>query len=206
MRWPLVTVVLLAWGLSGSTAQAQSQAQAPSKKQLPRAAPRTAPVQLPAGAVRPHQHPAAMQVDREALYAALVEARERAERDAAARAQAERAEARDAAAREWEERRLAMGLTAKWGQGTDCDDRRADVHPNAPEVCDLVDNDCDGMVDEGQTFRMYLDADGDGHGDPAKPVDVCPFEQERAAAEGRWLVMVGNDCDDGDPDRWRGCP
>ena len=30
---------------------------------------------------------------------------------------------------------------------TDCDDKSASVHPKATEVCDLVDNDCDGAVD-----------------------------------------------------------
>jgi hypothetical protein len=29
----------------------------------------------------------------------------------------------------------------------DCDDRRPTVHPGAVEVCDLLDNDCDGSVD-----------------------------------------------------------
>jgi hypothetical protein len=31
----------------------------------------------------------------------------------------------------------------------DCDDTDPNVHPGAPEVCDLVDNDCNGQVDEG---------------------------------------------------------
>ena len=34
-------------------------------------------------------------------------------------------------------------------RGTDCDDTDPGVHSDAPEVCDTVDNDCDGEADEG---------------------------------------------------------
>ena len=30
----------------------------------------------------------------------------------------------------------------------DCDDENADVHPGAQEVCNLIDDDCDGLMDE----------------------------------------------------------
>ena len=29
----------------------------------------------------------------------------------------------------------------------DCDDSRSDVYPDAPEVCDEVDNNCNGIID-----------------------------------------------------------
>jgi hypothetical protein len=41
----------------------------------------------------------------------------------------------------------------------DCDDTNAAVHPNAAEVCDGLDNNCNCQVDEG----VSVDADGDGY-------------------------------------------
>jgi MYXO-CTERM domain-containing protein len=41
--------------------------------------------------------------------------------------------------------------------GPDCDDSNANVRPGAAETCNDVDDDCDGLVDEG------FDADGDGY-------------------------------------------
>ncbi|MBT5739980.1 hypothetical protein HOI26_02665 [Candidatus Woesearchaeota archaeon] len=46
-----------------------------------------------------------------------------------------------------------LDITDKDGDGVnvadDCDDNDADVNPSALEVCDEVDNDCNGEVDEG---------------------------------------------------------
>lgn len=91
-------------------------------------------------------------------------------------------------------------------QGDDCDDTRRIVNPGAADICDGRDNNCDGDVDEGQTLIFFLDADGDGHGSPENRVEACPYNQAAAATSGRWLVMVGNDCDDSNPDLWHDCP
>ena len=74
---------------------------------------------------------------------------------------------------------------------TDCDDTTAAAHPGAEEVCDEIDNDCDGDVDEEVTTTFWADADGDGHGDPALAEEAC--EAPTGYAE------VGDDCDDADP-------
>ncbi len=77
--------------------------------------------------------------------------------------------------------------------GEDCDDGDAAAYPGAPEVCDGVDDDCDGEVDEDAVDMgtWYTDADGDGYGDPDTAVEACE------APTG--TVDNGEDCDDGDP-------
>ena len=72
----------------------------------------------------------------------------------------------------------------------DCDDDDDDVGPDATEVCDGVDNDCDDDIDEGVGMVLYADADGDGFGDDASAMTVCE------AVVG--LIEMGGDCDDTD--------
>ena len=75
----------------------------------------------------------------------------------------------------------------------ECDDALATVNPDATEVCNLIDDDCDGTVDQGaadaQTF--YADSDGDGFTDPDAPILSC------AAPDG-YLAATAEDCDDTD--------
>ena len=70
----------------------------------------------------------------------------------------------------------------------DCDDTDPQAWPEAEELCDGVDQDCDGAVDEGVTFTVWVDADADGYGDEAQPVEVCGLEEGTAEVYG--------DCDD----------
>jgi hypothetical protein len=69
----------------------------------------------------------------------------------------------------------------------------------------LFDDNCDGNVDEGVLATFYLDADGDGHGDPSRSLMACPMQIGTADAGGALLMPLGNDCDDSNPDRWHGC-
>ncbi len=77
---------------------------------------------------------------------------------------------------------------------TDCDDADASVNPGAAEVCDEVDNDCDGDTDEDDALdaaSWYTDADIDGYGDYfGEPILACD------APSG--AVADNTDCDDSD--------
>ena len=83
--------------------------------------------------------------------------------------------------------------------GDDCDDTSAGVHPDAQEVCDDADTDedCNGLADDDDAgtdasgrSSFFADADGDGHGDAARPTAACDLPDGNAALD--------DDCDDAD--------
>ncbi len=69
----------------------------------------------------------------------------------------------------------------------DCNDADAADNPDADEVRDLRDNDCDGLVDESDTL-FYPDVDGDGFGNGNSPLKAVQAPDGYVAQDG--------DCDD----------
>lgn len=56
---------------------------------------------------------------------------------------------------------------------SDCAPLDAAIGKNAAEVCDGVDNNCDGQIDEGVSPTWYRDQDGDGLGDLKQAKQAC---------------------------------
>lgn len=71
----------------------------------------------------------------------------------------------------------------------DCDDNNAAINPDAQEICDGADNDCDGRTDVADGLVHYTDADHDGYG-TGDSVEGCPPDTNFSA--------VAGDCNDAD--------
>ncbi|MBK6930703.1 MAG: hypothetical protein IPH12_07435 [Saprospirales bacterium] len=55
----------------------------------------------------------------------------------------------------------------------DCDDQDAALNPGMAEVCDGLDNNCNGAVDDMPVYTYFADQDGDGYGDAGAALDTC---------------------------------
>jgi hypothetical protein len=81
--------------------------------------------------------------------------------------------------------------------GGDCEDDEYLINPDATEVCNDIDDDCDTYIDDDDDNLeadeiVYRDADGDGYGDPDTVRPACSVSAG--------FVTNDADCDDGDVD------
>ena len=82
----------------------------------------------------------------------------------------------------------------------DCDDNNNAVNPDADEICDGIDNNCDGTVDTDAIDQdvWYADADNDGFGDAGVSTMSC--------TQPLGYVNNDQDCDDTNNEVYPGAP
>jgi hypothetical protein len=79
-----------------------------------------------------------------------------------------------------------VGMVAN---NTDCNDANVNINPGITEICNLIDDDCDGTADDGvPVINYYSDLDGDTFGGTLI-TSTC------ASLTGNFVV-IGGDCDD----------
>jgi hypothetical protein len=78
----------------------------------------------------------------------------------------------------------------------DCNDSEPLAWTDGPEICDSVDNDCDGSTDPDDTsdcLTWYYDYDNDGYGLTSDNICSCD-----TAGRGNYVAADPADCDDND--------
>lgn len=88
--------------------------------------------------------------------------------------------------------RACEGTDGAVDNDDDCDDHDNGSYPDAPEICDAQDNDCDREIDEGVSLTVFVDSDADGYGDEADHGQAACNVSETTALE-------AGDCDDLEP-------
>jgi alpha-tubulin suppressor-like RCC1 family protein len=93
---------------------------------------------------------------------------------------------------------LVLACPGQVGYSTshdDCDDTHKDTYPDAAELCDGRDNDCNGKIDDNvRILSWYTDHDGDGFGDPQSSMVV-----QSCKRPGDKFAPSKDDCDDTNP-------
>ncbi len=111
-----------------------------------------------------------------------------------------------------------LGASVCTKAGADCNDGDANINPSAPEVCDLVDNNCNNKIDDQPTDgnAYYVDCDGDTYpATSSNAISACAAPLDSAAgllcggaANATWTTKtpagVDFDCNDADADFYPG--
>ena len=80
---------------------------------------------------------------------------------------------------------------------TDCNDTSNLIYPGAIEICDYLDNDCNGIIDDNLSYiQSFEDADGDNYGNIFVDSLSCDIPDG--------FVLNDSDCDDTDPNIYPG--
>lgn len=87
-----------------------------------------------------------------------------------------------------------------YGVDEDCDDADPTVHPDAAEVCDGVDQDCNGKTDDAPVDggEWFADGDNDGFGDASARKTGC--------TQPAGYITDNTDCNDDDAAYYPGAP
>lgn len=84
-----------------------------------------------------------------------------------------------------------------WPVEEDCDDNDPAVNPSAPELCNQLDDNCDGVIDDETSLdapAWHPDLDGDGFGNAYDPLYSCTEPTDVPLSDDP------SDCDDTDPE------
>lgn len=91
--------------------------------------------------------------------------------------------------------------------GTDCNDQASVIHPASQEVCNGIDDDCNGEIDDGLLVECYADLDNDGVAAAGASGQLLCWDDSRASfgfcPPGSIDVPPeegASDCDDLDPE------
>jgi hypothetical protein len=73
----------------------------------------------------------------------------------------------------------------------DCNNNNSSIFPGAIELCNGIDDNCNGVTDEGLLTTFYRDLDGDGYGNPNFTINACTLPNG--------YVLNSLDCNDNNP-------